>query len=72
MPPRSGSAKWSVLFGWIAYSASVVEDEERCLPAWTRRRSEGVVRLVRRASRERRVLIEVFEGIVRGIAARGC
>jgi hypothetical protein len=32
------------------------------------RRSEGVARLVRRARRERRVLIEVLEGIVRGIA----
>jgi len=32
------------------------------------RRSSGEERLVRRASRERRVLIEVFEGIVRGIA----
>jgi len=31
------------------------------------RRSEGVERLVRRARRERRVLIDVFEGIVRGI-----
>jgi hypothetical protein len=38
------------------------------LPAWTRRRSEGVERLVRRARRERRVVIEVVEGIVRGIA----
>lgn len=33
------------------------------------RRSAGEVRLVRRASKERSVLIEVFEGIVRGIAA---
>jgi hypothetical protein len=31
------------------------------------RRSEGVERLVRRARRERRVLMDVFEGIVRGI-----
>jgi hypothetical protein len=34
------------------------------------RRSEGDCRLVRRASIERRVLIEVFEGMVRGIAVR--
>lgn len=45
----------------------MVSDDERCLPACTMRRLSGVERLVRRASRERRVLIEVFEGIVRGI-----
>lgn len=49
-----------------------MSDEERCLPAWTMRRSEGVERLVRRARRERRVLIDVFEGIVRGIADAPC
>lgn len=31
------------------------------------RRSEGLCRLVRRARRERRVRIEVFEGMVSGI-----
>jgi carbon starvation protein CstA len=45
-----------------------VEGEERCLPACTRRRSDGVLRLVRRASSERSVLIDVFGGSVRGIA----
>lgn len=48
----------------------MVSGEERCLPAWTMRRSEGLCRLVRRARRERRVRIEVFEGMVSGIAAR--
>lgn len=42
--------------------------DERCLPAWTRRRSEGEERLVRRARRERRVEIEVEGGMVMGIA----
>lgn len=37
------------------------------MPAWTMRRSEGVGYEVRRARRERRVEIEVFEGIERGI-----
>ena len=49
----------------------MVSEDERCLPACTMRRSSGEERLVRRASRERRVLIEVFEGIVRGIAKKG-
>lgn len=40
------------------------------MPAWTMRRSEGECMFVRRARRERRVLIEVFEGMVSGIAAK--
>jgi hypothetical protein len=47
-----------------------VVDESRCLPAKTRRRSE-VRRLVRRARRDRRVDIDVFEGIVRGMTVIG-
>lgn len=41
--------------------------DDRCLPAWTMRRSEGVGYEVRSARRERSVDIEVFEGIERGI-----
>ena len=52
----------------MAYSERVLAGEERCLPAWTMRRSAGEARLVRRARRERSVLIEVLAGIVRGIA----
>ena len=44
--------------------------EDRCLPAWTRRREVGVERLVRRARRVRRVEIVVVGGRVRGIAVR--
>jgi hypothetical protein len=43
-----------------------VEAESRCLPAKTRRRSE-VGRLVRRARSDRRVDMEVADGMVRGI-----
>ncbi|KAH9879854.1 hypothetical protein J1614_001878 [Plenodomus biglobosus] len=68
MPPRRGRAMCSVELEEIAYSERVVEGEERCFPAWTMRRSAGEERLVRRARRDRRVLIEVLEGIVRGIA----
>lgn len=69
MPPRNGSAMCSVALGGMPWDCSVEEGEVRCLPAWTRRRSDGVERLVRRARRERRVEIDVVEGIVRGIAA---
>lgn len=68
MPPSSGKAMWSVELGAMPYSRSVVEGEVRCLPAWTRRREDGGERLVRRARRERSVLMEVFGGSVRGIA----
>ena len=50
----------------------MVSGDERCLPAWTMRRSEGAEKLVRRARRERSVLMDVFEGIVRGIAGAQC
>ena len=59
----------SVAFGAIAYSPSVVEADDRCFPAYTRRRSAGSGRLVRSASRLRRVAMEVLAGIERGIAA---
>jgi hypothetical protein len=51
---------------------SVELGDARCLPACTRRRSEGVDRFVRRARRERRVEMEVVEGMVRGIAVVVC
>lgn len=38
MPPRRGDARWITLERWIWYSERVEEDE-RCLPAKTRRRS---------------------------------
>jgi hypothetical protein len=57
----------SVELGAIEYSDSVLLGEERCLPACTRRRSEGVERLVRRARRVRSVEMDVFEGMLRGI-----
>ena len=44
--------------------------EDRCLPAYTRRRSVGSGRLVRRASSERSVEMEVLAGIDRGIAGK--
>lgn len=56
-----------VALGGIEYDCRVEEAEERCLPACTRRRSEGEERLVRRARRERRVEMEVEGGMVRGI-----
>ena len=59
---------WSVALGGMSYEESVPEEEERCLPAWTMRRSEGVGYEVRSARSERSVLIEVFDGIERGIA----
>ena len=57
-----------VALGGMAYSERVVDDEHRCLPAWTMRTSEGVECEVRRARRERRVDIEVLGGRERGIA----
>jgi hypothetical protein len=58
----------SVELGAIEYSNSVLLGEERCLPACTSRRSEGVARFVRRARRVRSVEMDVFEGMLRGIA----
>lgn len=42
--------------------------EDRCLPAYTRRRSAGSGRLVRSAKSERNVEMDVLAGIERGIA----
>ncbi len=68
MPPRRGRAMCRVALGGMAYSDSVVDDEHRCLPAWTMRTSEGVATEVRSARRDRNVDIEVLGGRVRGIA----
>lgn len=57
----------SVLFAEMAYETSVVLGEERCLPAWTRRR-EVLGRFVRRARSVVRVEIVVLAGMERGIA----
>jgi len=65
MPPRIGRARCRVE-SWAMLLSERVEEESRCLPAKTRRRSE-VGRLVRRARRDRSVDIEVVDGIVSGI-----
>lgn len=62
-----GSAMWRTVLGGRARLERVSEGAERCLPAWTRRRSVSG-RLWRRASRVERVDIEVEEGRLSGIA----
>jgi len=67
-PPRRGNARCSVESRVIAWSARVDSDPAKCLPAKTRRSREAG-RFVRRASRLLRVPIDVFDGIVKGIAS---